>query len=194
MSGNRRPDRRCSRVAGAVLAVLLAACSGSELPSEVAASGTLHPDQPVYSAETTHSPRRIAMLDDCDASNTWPGGCNLAGGIVTLAQFQASLPLGHASWRNQPAYLKVTAGKDVHISNDGGRPHTFTRVDAYAGGINPTANRPGQAVAPECLNPATRLPTLLAGGESMKLEDLEPGIHKYMCCFHPWMIAEIRAL
>jgi plastocyanin len=190
------PDRQkgtvASLLAGAVFA--LAACSSSDLPSDPAAKSASPADEPAFSAATTHAPRKIAMLDDCDPSNTWPGGCTLAGGIVTFAQFQAALPLGHPSWRNQPSYLRVTAGKDIHISNDGGRPHTFTRVAAYGGGIVPAANRPDQAVAPECLNPATRLPTLLAGGGSMRIEDLEPGIHKYMCCFHPWMIAEIRVL
>ena len=189
-----RTSKRFTHVTGPVLAVLLAACSGNELPSEASAHGAVAPDAPAYSFETTNAPRKIALLDDCDSSNTWPGGCTLDGGLVTFTQFQASLPLGHPAWRNDPSYLRVTAGKDVHVHNEGGRPHSFTRVAAYGGGIVPNANRPGQVVAPECANAATRLPTVLAGGQSMKLDDLETGIHKYMCCFHPWMIAEIRVL
>ena len=177
-----------------ITAVLASACSGTDLPSDPGAKSGTVPDAPAHSAETTHAPRKIAMLDDCDSSDPWPGGCNLAGGLVTLAQFQAAAPFGHAAWRNQPSYMRVTAGKDVSISNDGGRPHSFTRVAAYGGGILPNLNHPGQAVAPECMNPATRLPTVLNGGGTMKIENLEPGIHKYMCCFHPWMIAEIRVL
>lgn len=186
--------RRITSTLLTITTLAAAACSGSDLPSDPAAKASLLPEEPSHSAETTHAPRKVAMLDDCDSSNTWPGGCNLAGGIVTFTQFQASLPLGHPSWRFQPSYMKVSDGKNIHISNDGGRPHTFTPVAAYGGGIVPTANRPGQTAVPECVNPATRLPTLLAGGESMRIEDLAPGIHKYMCCFHPWMIAEIRVL
>ena len=189
-----RTSKKLTRVTVPVLAVLLAACSGNELPSEAAAEGSAAPQAPAYSFETTNAPRKIALLDDCDASNTWPAGCTLQGGIVSLAQFQAALPLGHPAWRNEPSYLRVSEGKDVHVHNEGGRPHSFTRVAAFLGGINPVLNRPGQDVTPECANAATRLPTVLAGGQSMKLEDLETGIHKYMCCFHPWMIAEIRVL
>jgi plastocyanin len=189
-----RTSKKLTLVTGPVLAVLLAACSGNELPSEAAVEGPAAPQAPSYSFETTNAPRKIALLDDCDASNTWPAGCNLQGGIVSLAQFQAALPLGHPSWRNEPSYLRVSEGKDVHVHNEGGRPHSFTEVAAYGGGINPVLNRPGQTATPECANAATRLPTVLAGGQSMKLEDLETGIHKYMCCFHPWMIAEIRVL
>jgi plastocyanin len=189
-----RTSKKLTLVTGPVLAVLLAACSGNELPSEAAVEGPAAPQAPSFSFETTNAPRKIALLDDCDASNTWPAGCNLQGGIVSLAQFQAALPLGHPSWRNEPSYLRVSEGKDVHVHNEGGRPHSFTEVAAYGGGINPVLNRPGQTATPECANAATRLPTVLAGGQSMKLEDLETGIHKYMCCFHPWMIAEIRVL
>jgi plastocyanin len=189
-----RTSKSFTSVTGPVLAALLAACSGNELPSEASTRGAVAPDAPAYSFETTNAPRKIALLDDCDASNTWPAGCTLQGGIVSLAQFQAALPLGHPSWRNEPSYLRVSEGKDVHVHNQGGRPHSFTEVAAYGGGINPVLNRPGQTATPECANAATRLPTVLAGGQSMKLEDLETGIHKYMCCFHPWMIAEIRVL
>jgi plastocyanin len=189
-----RTSKKLTLVTGPVLAVLLAACSGNELPSEAAVEGPAAPQAPSFSFETTNAPRKIALLDDCDASNTWPAGCNLQGGMVSLAQFQAALPLGHPSWRNEPSYLRVSEGKDVHVHNEGGRPHSFTEVAAYGGGINPVLNRPGQTATPECANAATRLPTVLAGGQSMKLEDLETGIHKYMCCFHPWMIAEIRVL
>lgn len=176
------------------VALVAAGCSGKELPSEGAAPGSISVDGPLYSAQTTNGPRKIALLDDCSPGSVWNGGCSLPGGSVTIQQFQADLPKGHASWRNEPSYLKISSGKGVKISNEGGRPHTFTRVAAYGAGIVPPLNWPGESIAPECLNSATRLASLLAGGESMVLEDLEPGVHKFMCCFHPWMVGEIRVL
>jgi plastocyanin len=186
------------RVAGPVIAILASllagACAGSDLPSEASTKSSLVADEPRFSAETTNGPRKIALLDDCLPTDAWNGGCTLKGGTVSLAQFQAAAPLGHPAWRNEPSYMKISDGKDVRITNEGGRPHTFTRVAAYGGGILPPLNRPGQVVAPECANVATRLASLLVGGASMEIEGLEPGNHKFMCCFHPWMIAEVRVL
>jgi len=187
--------RPAAVTAGAIgIALAVAGCSGKDLPSEAAAPGSVSVDGPRYSAGTTKGPRKIALLDDCSQASVWNGGCSLPGGTVTIEQFAADFPKGHASWRNEPSYLKIDPNKNVKISNEGGRPHTFTRVAAYGAGIVPQANWPGEPIAPECLNSATRLASLLAGGESMVIEDLEPGIHKYMCCFHPWMVAEIRVL
>ena len=179
--------------AGAIMLALFAgACSTNELPSEARANRIEVPEAPLYSAGTTNGPRKIALLDDCLIGDPWPGGCSLPGGTVSFAQFSAELPRGHAAWRNEPSYMKIKAGKDVKIANDGGRTHTLTEVAAYGGGIVPNANWPGVTVAPECLNAATRNASLLLPGQSMDLDDMEAGTHKYQCCFHPWMIAEIR--
>ena len=183
-------------------ALLVAATAGACSDGPVAAPASnadiraaTQLDGPSFSHEVTQAPRKIVMLDDCLASDAaWPGGCTLASGRVTFTQFQAVLPKGHPAWRNEPSYLKIGEQKDVKIANEGGRTHTFTHVAQYGNGIVPNANRPGEAIAPECLNSATRLASLLAPGQSARLEDLAPGIHKYMCCFHPWMIAEIRVL
>ena len=183
----------------AILLAAIAAGACSEGPVAVPASkdieSTAQFEQPSYSNGIIEAPRKIAMRDDCMASDpAWPGGCSLETGSVTFLQFAAVLPKGHPAWRNEPSYLKVKDDKNIKISNEGGRPHTFTRVAQYGNGIVPTANRPGEAIAPECLNTATRLASLLAPGQSSEVQPLEPGIHKFMCCFHPWMIAEIRVL
>jgi len=137
-------------------------------------------------------PRRISVLDDCDPTDpgwTPTGGCFLADGLVTFAEFFAAAPIGHPSWRNEPSYLKIKANKNVQVINNGGRDHTFTEVATFGGGIVPPLNLPGQAAVPECANLG---PSLVTPGAELRLEDLQPGVHKYQCCFHPWMRAEIR--
>lgn len=181
---------RCA--AGVAVLTVSVGCSDRATPVEVPASSLSPADARLTTSAAERGPRKIAVLDDCLASDPWNGGCTLATGTVTLAQFQADFPRGHAAWRNDPSYMKISTDKDVKIVNEGGRSHTFTEVAAYRGGIIPMANIPGQTVAPECANAATRNASLLAPGESMRLENIPSGTHKYMCCFHPWMTAEIR--
>jgi plastocyanin len=181
---------RCAT--GVALLAVAVACSDRATPVEVPANTLSPSDARLTTSAAERGPRKIALLDDCRASDPWSGGCTLETGSVSLAEFQAAFPRGHPAWRNHPSYMKLRTDKDVKIANEGGRPHTFTEVAAFLGGIVPMANIPGQAVAPECADAATRNATLLAPGESMRLENIAPGTHKYMCCFHPWMTAEIR--
>ena len=137
-------------------------------------------------------PRKISVLDDCDPNDpawTPTGGCVLVDGEVTFAEFFDAAPVGHPAWRNDPTYLKIEADKTVKVSNDGGRDHTFTEVEEWGGGIVPPLNLPGQETIAEC---AEFGGSLLTPGAEMRLEKLQPGIHRYQCCFHPWMRAEIR--
>jgi hypothetical protein len=133
--------------------------------------------------------RRILMLDDCDKSDpAWNavGGCTKRG-TVTVAEFDEELDsplaaavIGHQSWRNDPAYLIVKKGADLKIKNKGGRPHTFTEVAEFGGGIVPPLNE-GLMPSPECPNPIVVPP----GGKT-KIENLTVGNHRFLCCFHPW--------
>jgi len=143
--------------------------------------------------------RHITILDDCDPSDPgWAptGGCALKKGLANVAEFDALLvsPLslsavGHPAWRNEPSYLKVESGEKVRVINAGGRNHTFTKVAAFGGGRVPPLNI-GLTAAPECLlGPAV---ITLAPGAKLQLEDLPVGIHRFMCCIHPWMRALIR--
>jgi hypothetical protein len=152
--------------------------------------------------------RSIELVDDCDPDDpAWlPVGCLQKDGDVTAAEFNAFLrsPLydniaptgvepglflvGHPSWRNEPSHVVIRAGKELRIRNVGGRPHTFTPVAEFGGGVVPPLNV-GTQPAPECaasvrLEPGDRT-RLTAGGE---------GIQRFQCCFHPWMRATVRVV
>ena len=146
--------------------------------------------------------RHIAVLDDCDPNDPgWAptGGCTLRRGKVRVEEFNLLLasPLsasvvGHPAWRNEPSYLRVEADKDVRVKNDGGRFHTFTKVAAFGGGRVPPLNQ-GLTTAPECmLAPGAVDPNGLAPGGRLGITGLGVGIHRFMCCIHPWMRALIK--
>lgn len=144
---------------------------------------------------------KVALIDDCDpADGRWaPVGCAQAKGDVTRSEFDllafsplSTATVGHPSWRNEPSYLVVPDGKEIHLENQGGRPHTFTEVAEFGGGRVPPLNR-GLVVAPECvLAPGATDPTQLAPGERKKLTASGTGIHRFQCCFHPWMRAAVK--
>ncbi len=105
--------------------------------------------------------RKILLVDDCDPSDpNWaPVGCLQEDGDVTAAEFNAFLrsPLvrqpmapfgvepglflvGHPSWRNDPSHVVIEEGKRISVRNVGGRPHTFTEVAQFGGGLIPPLN------------------------------------------------------
>jgi len=141
---------------------------------------------------------RVAIRDDCDPNDpTWAqvGGCLLNEGEVTRAEFAgenhsplAAAVIGHQAWRNDPSYLVIDEGDTVRARNDGGRVHTFTRVANFGGGknANPALNE-GLVTAPEC--PAS---LDIPPGETIKIENLAVGNHRFQCCIHPWMRALIK--
>ena len=144
---------------------------------------------------------KIAMIDDCDPADlTWaPVGCRQRKGDVTRAEFDAlrfsplSLStVGHPSWRNDPSYITVEEGESLRLANEGGRPHTFTEVAEFGGGRVPPLNQ-GLTMAQECaLAPGAVDPNEVAPGGRKKLTATGVGLHKFQCCFHPWMRAAIR--
>jgi hypothetical protein len=67
--------------------------------------------------------------------------------------------------------------------------HTFTEVANFGGGFIPVLNGAMQT-APECANPATL--NFVPYGGSEALPGLDPGLHKFQCCIHPWMRAAVR--
>ena len=152
--------------------------------------------------------RTINLVDDCDPDDpAWaPVGCLQNDGDVTAAEFNQFLrsPLydnipptgvepglflvGHPSWRNDPSHVVIEDGKAMKIRNVGGRPHTFTQVAQFGGGVVPPLNV-GTQTAPECAT-ALRIP---AGDSTTIVADGE-GIQRYQCCFHPWMRATVRVV
>lgn len=148
-------------------------------------------------ADDGDSRRHIAIRDDCDSRDpAWNlvGGCTKRGD-VSFAEFNGELDsplaaavIGHQSWRHDPSYLKIRAGTTVRVRNEGGRPHTFTKVAAFGGGKvpNPALNE-GLVMAPECPGSVDIPP-----GGRMNVSGLAPGNHRFMCCIHPWQRALIK--
>ena len=154
-----------------------------------------------------HDPN-IAMMDNCseddpayDPFGGCPEGAPFPGsksytGDVSAAEFFELLfsPLGggqvigHPSWRNEPSYISVREGQTVRVTNRGGRQHTFTEVGNFGGGFVGLLNGT-LTPAPEC-NPATV--NFVQYGESETISGLDPGLHKFQCCIHPWMRGAVR--
>ena len=76
----------------------------------------------------------------------------------------------------------------MRVDNVGGRVHTLTEVAHFGGGIapNPALNE-GLTLAQECREANNMLP-----GDRAHVSGLAVGIHKFQCCFHPWMRALIK--
>jgi plastocyanin len=150
----------------------------------------------------------IDLIDDCDPDDpNWaPVGCRQRNGDVTAAEFNLFLrsPLydnspppgeepglflvGHPSWRNEPSHIVIRAGKQIRIKNVGGRPHTFTPVAQFGGGVVPPLNV-GTQPAPECADLVELEP-----GDRQRLRASGKGIQRFQCCFHPWMRATVRVI
>ena len=139
---------------------------------------------------------RVDLLDQCDAADpawTSVGGCALEEGDFTFAEFAAlaasinsSAVVGHPAWTIEPSYASQESGDKLHVTNRGGRAHTFTEVATFGGGIIALLNA-GLTPAPECAAAVT-----LAPGQSAELRPSSPGLRLFQCCIHPWMRAAIR--
>lgn len=198
--------RRISSGCAALTLLLGAACSTDN------ATATVQPERQgavlreTASASTSRGGsdnRKIDVLDDCDPNDaTWAptGGCLRSRGDVTNAEFGALLrsPLtvppnaalvGHPSWRNEPSYLSIESDKDIRVTNHGGRLHTFTEVAQFGGGRVPPLNV-GLTPAPECAPGAGAVD--LPPGARQNIGNLSVGLHRFMCCIHPWMRAVVR--
>ncbi len=192
---------RLFRVGAGVLVLGVMACADpvSHPNADEAAAAQTAADRSGF--DNSDNPR-IAVLDDCLPTDPgWlpTGGCVLPTGVVNLEEFTKLLssPLslsvvGHPAWRNEPSFLHVVTGTRIHVGNDGGRFHTFTKVAQFGGGRVPPLNQ-GLTPAPECaLPPGTPDPNGLLPGGSRQLTGLTRGNHRFMCCIHPWMRALVK--
>src|SRR5688500_6159533 len=145
--------------------------------------------------------RTIELVDDCDPDDpAWlPVGCLQRDGDVTAAEFNQFLRsphydneppfgvepgmflVGHPSWRNDPSHVVIEAGKEIRVRNIGGRPHTFTAVAEFGGGVVAPLNV-GTQPAPECAASVR-----IAPGDGTRMTAGGEGIQRFQCCFHPWM-------
>ena len=190
-----------------VLLTFMAACGKDASSREVTAPDDAGVAARAFTLSSQGDPagdgdHRIAMIDDCDPNDAaWAGvgGCLQRRGTVTLAEFNAEASsllaptsvIGHASWRNDPAYDVIKEGQSLIVWNDGGRPHTFTRVAEFGGGRAPNpALSKGLVTAPNCATPATS--PNVAPGDRTVITGLAVGSHRFQCCLHPWMRAVIE--
>ena len=152
----------------------------------------------------------IIMMDNCSPADPAYGdfggcpegapfpGSNSYRGDVSVVEFFALLTsplapggtiIGHPSWRFESSYISIREGQSVHVSNRGGRAHTFTKVADFGGGFVGPLNG-SLTPAPECVDPSELV--FVPYGGSQALTDLEPGRHKFQCCIHPWMRGAVR--
>jgi len=143
--------------------------------------------------------RQVRVEDRCDPASfnaaVGPGTCVDvgAGDVVTFDKFiKALFNGGDPAWRFKPKRPEVRVGDTVRATNTGGEVHTFTEVAAFGGGFIPPLNEPlGLTPIPECVTPAIVNPTFLTPGASLDVAGLSPGLHRFECCIHPWMRAEV---
>lgn len=182
-----------------MVAGVVAACSQDPVTQPTSSARTPDARPAAYrGASASSDGHHVAILDECDPNDpAWAptGGCSLRHGDVSFAEFQTMIPsphandvIGHPGWRNDPSYLSVASGTTVKVRNEGGRDHTFTWVAQFGGGRVPPLNR-ALRPAPECLSPAV---VTLRPGESVELEDVPAGVHRYQCCIHAWMRAVVK--
>jgi plastocyanin len=161
-------------------------------------------------AQARSNDANITMMDNCSNSDPayngfggcpegapFPGSSSYSGDVSVAEFFQflfsplapGAQVIGHPSWRNEPSYISIPAGRRVRVTNGGGRAHTFTEVANFGGGFIPPLNG-ALFPAPECANPNAL--TFVRYGGSQTLNGLDPGLHQFQCCIHPWMRAAIR--
>jgi hypothetical protein len=153
--------------------------------------------------------RTVRIVDACDPASfnavLGDGAC-VGDGMVTFGDFIARLERTqtHPRWRFLPEHTSVPAGTALVTQNEGGEEHTFTEVAAFGGGFVDVLNAlSGNPVpAPECavtlpggiLIPAPpALATFVPAGGSLTTGALAPGVHRLMCCIHPWMRTEVTS-
>jgi hypothetical protein len=162
-----------------IVAALLTACSDSSAP-----------------IVTTH----VSMIDACDPAsfNAGLGAGSCAGaGVVTLSAFNAELNATRTvqTWRFIPGDFTMHTGESIAAVNDGGEPHTFTKVAQFGGGIVPSLNQAsGNPVeAPECAQ-LTGADFVAAGATfNTPVETVATTTH-YQCCLHPWMRSTVTVV
>jgi plastocyanin len=144
----------------------------------------------------------VRLQDRCDQASfdavVGPGTCApVIDDPVTFAEFAAELnpvDFGHDKWRFSAEHLDVRPGATIHLRNDGGEFHTFSRVAAFGGGCVPPLNIPlGLTTAPECEAvgangaPAWLAAVLVPGASRDVSAPTQPGTYNYMCLIHSWM-------
>ena len=167
-------------------AVLLVGCDDTVPPSA---------PLPVSQAIVVGGERVVTMLDGCDPETFAAANitCIRQGG-VTIERFLDLLDRHQTfgAWRFSPGTLTARSGQTLLVRNQGGEVHTFTRVEAFGGGIIDLLNAlSGNPIpAPECGNLGPD--DFIAPGADASALVNQSGTAHYQCCIHPWMRLDIR--
>jgi hypothetical protein len=138
----------------------------------------------------------VKMRDACDAASfnavIGPGTCVDAGNVTFEELIDSLVRHGeHPLWRNTPTTRTVHHGSTVNVANVGGEFHTFSHTEEFGGGFVDELNDVLglEEIADGCLlGPGPTNAFVPAGGTgTIDTAALEPGVHKFMCCIHPWM-------
>jgi hypothetical protein len=148
----------------------------------------------------------VRMQDDCDPTTfnqaVEPGTC-VGDGDTTFEEFIEELvEEGEAhKWRNKPVENHIELGERIHLVNQGGEFHTFTKVRSFRGGCVPELNQilglKGRSPAFCIAAFSDRNTALPPDAEStIRTGRLRTGHeYKFQCMVHPWMqtTVEVRA-
>jgi hypothetical protein len=149
---------------------------------------------------------RIKIQDDCQPATfnldppngAGPGICRANfDGETSFQKFIQQIIKTHKAeeWKFDDTPEKVSAGTTIHLRNEGGETHTFTRVENFGGGVVAPLNvLSGQTtLAPECFNGPVFVPSQAHDQVGPTLAPADRGkTIKFQCCIHPWMHAEVR--
>jgi plastocyanin len=167
--------------------ILLTGCRETIAPPESSPAGE---GELSFAVANGDPGRRIFLRDLCGGESWAPfGGCLIDGPVERPAWLARVLETGsHPLWANSPVATAVETGTTLEVVNVGGRPHSFTRVANFGGGILPLLNtrEDTRIPAPECLTDAGTVQIAPAGG-SVAHTFAGLGEQRYQCCFHPWM-------
>jgi len=162
---------------------------------------TAFSDEDRHQDRDTAVPAQIVALDECDPTTfnavLGPDFCkNVALAFATpfatkFADLFAEAAAGKPdpAWDFEPDSLTITRGTPLVVVNQGGEPHTFTKVANFGGGFVVPLNG-GQAVVPECaggFKDVTVARTRILQGSQLQVTGLSKGEHHFQCCIHPWM-------
>jgi hypothetical protein len=136
--------------------------------------------------------RKVFVMDRCEpdsfnAALGDPEAC-LRNGGVTFSNFVRRVNPndgGHNAWRFSRHDLVLRAGQTIDAVNTGGEFHTFTEVVDFGAGVVDVLN----GALPPGTPPAEPIgdPNFIFAGESLQLDGLATGVHRFQCLIHPWM-------
>jgi len=151
--------------------------------------------------------RVVTLQDDCDPATfnkaLGPGAC-VGSGETTFQELldQFGKTGSVDKWQFSRPDFNIDAGGTIRAVDEGGEPHTFTRVAFFGNGCSPLNN--GQPVAGDIVtgesidcatfNPFADASTVFPGG-TLTVGGLAPGTARFQCMIHPWMraVVDVRA-